>query len=505
MNKIGVVIKGPTMTITLLLFSYGVGVTIVLTVMVLRSEYYRQLYHQVAWDQYSLERVKITFQQLNSIISTLYPLIDRFNKPVGRPPTDRRFQLRFVIWWKLFGPEGQQTAVDIFNQSPSLQQIIQAPPVQYTRSSLRRFLHLLGETGWQEIGVTLVQLLIEKDYLSLSRLTIDSFPVYSYLNPRKCYRSAPFKPKIAKSIFTRLNLSNVVELFPIQHGLSKSLSDKVLAWVHHYLWDIPSEASNHSVIFSKNGRHSVLGIRKGWKSVSTYRNFLKRVQSLPNRSQIENALLTEITRVLTTLNLIPSKSDFHSLDELRSVFYAPHRKNDPEISLNYCAAKDHHFFGRGGLIVTSPDLEVPVLVGLTSKYKQSESQIQIFLRKLFQHYNHKLRGISMIGDSEFGTPLIKRMLAHACQVNPSIDNYGNSSIRYHYTSSERSDLKTNERTIGRLTTQHKLERPKVYGNNSVAIHLQLATLSDILIFWYNILSKNKAHPHSFARIGRKKF
>ena len=114
------------MITTLLLFSYGVGVTIVLTVMVIRSEYYRYLYHEVAWDEYSLENVKTTFQHLNSVISEVYPIINKLDKLRGRPATDRRFQLRFVIWWKLFGPESQQTAVDTLNRSPSLRKILRA-------------------------------------------------------------------------------------------------------------------------------------------------------------------------------------------------------------------------------------------------------------------------------------------------------------------------------------------------------------------------------------------
>ena len=118
-----------------------------------------------------------------------------------------------MIWWKLFGPIGQQSAVETLNRSPSLQKILAAPQDPYTRSSLRRFLHLLGEPGFQEIGIILVKFLVKKKYLQLSRMTIDSFPVYSYLNPIKCYRSAPFNRKVAKQLYSRLNLDTVLQLF----------------------------------------------------------------------------------------------------------------------------------------------------------------------------------------------------------------------------------------------------------------------------------------------------
>lgn len=505
MNKIQVVIKRQNMNTTILLFSYGVGTTIVLTVMVIRSEYYRHLYHNVAWDHYSLENVKIFFRRMNSVLTELYPLVNQLNKGQGRPATDRRFQLRFVIWWKLFGPRGQQTAVRELNHSPSLQYLLQSPVDPYSRSSLRRFLQDLGEDGFQEIGVTLVKFLIEAKYVTLSRITIDSFPVYSYLNPRKCYRTAPFNRRIAKQIYKQLQLGNILKLFPKQHGRTAPLSDKLKVWLHHFLWDIPSDATNHHLIFAKPNRKTVIRLEKGWKCVDTYRNFLKTVRCLPNRAQIEFALLTETTRILNKLQLVKSINQFQTLNDLRGVFYDPHRFYDRGISLHYCAAKDQHFFGRGGLLVSSPELELPLMVGLTPKYKQSDPQILDFLNKLARSFKTELNYVNVIGDSEFGTQLIKQTLHQYFQATTHIDNYGNSSNRYQYSPTQKQDLKTNERIIGRLTTQHQLERPIVYGESSVSIHLQLAMISDLFIVCYNLMNGNRKHPHSFLPLGGKKF
>jgi len=505
MNKIGVIIKRLNMITTLLLFSYGVGTTIVLTVMVIRSEYYRHLYHNVAWDHYSLENVKLFFRRMNSVLATIYPLVDQLNKGQGRPATDRRFQLRFVIWWKLFGPKGQQTAVRDFNHSPSLQSILQSPANPYSRSSLRRFLQDLGEKGFQEIGVKLVKFLVEAKYLTLSRITIDSFPVYSYLNPRKCYRTASFNRGVAKQIYDQLQLVNILKLFPKQHGRSAPLSDKLKVWIHHFLWDIPSDATNHYLIFANSKRNAVMRLKKGWKCVDTYRNFLKVVTRLPNRALIESCLVTEMTRILHNLNLLPQTRKFRTLEDLRGVFYSPHRGHDTGISLHYCAAKDHHFFGRGGLLVSSPELELPLMVGLTPKYKQSELQILNFLKKLARLFKTELNNVNVIADSEFGTHLIKQTFHRKFQATTYIDNYGNSTDRYQYTRSQKRDLKTNERIIGRLTTQHQLERPIVYGESSVSTHLQLAMISDLLIVCYNSINGNGKHPHSFLPLGGKKF
>lgn len=505
MNKIQVVIKRQNMLMTLLLFSYGVGTTIVLTVMVIRSEYYRHLYRNVAWDKYSLENVKVFFWRINSVLTKLYPLVDRLNKQQGRPATDRRFQLRFVIWWKLFGSKGQQTAVRELYRSPSLQSILQAPADSYSRSSLRRFLKDLGEEGFQEIGVKVVKFLIESKYFTLSRITIDSFPVYSYLNPKKCYQTAPFNRKIAKQIYQRLQLKNILKLFPKQHGRSAPLSDKLKAWIHHYLWDIPADATNCHLIFEKPDRGAVMMLKKGWKSVDTYRNFLKVVSRLSTRARIESLLVMEITRILRELNLLPQNKQVRTLEDLKAVFYSPHRDHDPGISLNYCAAKDHHFFGRGGLLVSSPDLELPIMMELTPKYKQSEPQILGFLNKLFRSFKAELTNVTVIADSEFGTDLIKQVFYRDFKATTHIGNYGNSTDRYQYTKSQKRALKTNERIIGRLTTRHQLERPIIYGKKSVSIHLQLAMLSDLLIVCYNLFTGNRTRPHSFLSLGGKKF
>lgn len=490
---------------TLLLLSYGVGVTIVLTFAIRRSENYRHLYHQVAWDQYSLETVKWFFQRMRPVLETIYPVVDKLNKDQGRPPTDRRFQLRFIIWWKLYGPTGQKTAVDEFNRSTVLPEILQAPPDRYTRYSLRRFLTDLGENGFQQIGITLVRYLLKHKYLTITDLVIDSFPVYSYLNPVKCYQSAPFNRKLATQIFAKLELGKILQLFPKQHGRSAPVADKLKAWIHHYLWDIPSEAMNHRLIFSQAHRKSILRLEKGWTVVNTYRNFLPTISRLPNRIQIQLALVTEIERILKELNIIPSQKRLESLDDLRTVFYKSHRSKDSGISLAHCAAKKHDFFGRGGLITISPFLELPLLIGLTPKYKQSELQIIDFLKTLAKYLKSELQEIKVISDSEFGTANIKSELKAQFQAKPCIDNYGNSKERYNYTASQRIKLKTVERVIGRLTTQFQLERPKVYGNKNVAIHLQLAGLSDLLIVCYNLMNGNKGHPHSHSLLRGKKF
>ena len=107
MINIEIIIKRLNMLTTFILFIYGVVTTIVFTVMVIRREYYRHFYLDVAWDQYSLENDTNFFHRMSRILLDIYPFVDQFNKKQGRFTIDRRFRLRFIIWWKLFSPQGQ--------------------------------------------------------------------------------------------------------------------------------------------------------------------------------------------------------------------------------------------------------------------------------------------------------------------------------------------------------------------------------------------------------------
>jgi len=161
------------MTITGLLFIYSVIITSFLTIAVVRAEHYRILYQGVFYDSQSLERVGNFFKKIEPALKSLYPIVDGLNKKRGRPATDRRFQLRFIIWWKFFAPLPQQTAVNRFNSSPELRMILNAPPNPYTRSSLRRFLKDLGEENMVKMTAKLLGKLLKKKMIDTSKVVLD--------------------------------------------------------------------------------------------------------------------------------------------------------------------------------------------------------------------------------------------------------------------------------------------------------------------------------------------
>jgi hypothetical protein len=488
------------MSLTLLLLSYGVIATSFLTIVYVRSEYYKHLYQNVLWDSYSLERMRLFFQKIDPLLKLMYPIVDRLNKRRGRPATNRRFQLRFVIWWKFFAPGPQKTAVDRLNKSPELQQILKAPVNRYTRASLQRFLKDVGEEGFRHMGFLLGLKLLRKGIVDASKVVLDSFPIYSFLNMKKCLNIPKFNKKLAKRFYQELNLDHIVSKFPQQRKKSAPLGDKLKVWIHQYLWDIPSNQRNHYYIFGRTNRREILGLEKGWKTTKTYHDFLDTLKALPNTSEIEYAIVTEVVRVLRQLGVALKSAQYQRIEDLRFVFHTPHRLKDPTISLNYCAPKDQHFMGRGGLLAILPSLGIPLFLQVTPKYKQSEDSVRTFLKSMSQQYKGFLQEIEVYADSEFGTEGIKDMLKRLFKATSYIDVYARSLTRSILTIEQKNIRKTVECVIARLENQFSLEHPPVLGNDSVAIHTQLCFFCDLLLVSYNLLTGNHTHPHSLSYI-----
>ena len=99
------------------------------------------------------------------------------------------------------------------------------------------------------------------------------------------------------------------------------------------------------------------------------------------------------------------------------------------ISLYYCAAKHRYEFGRGGLLAILPELELPVRVALTPKYKQSESSILTYLERLKRSYGAHLRGVKVLGDTEFGLASIRQVIQERFRGTSQFPNYGRSLER----------------------------------------------------------------------------
>lgn len=483
-----------------LLFNYILGVHLFLIVLYVRGQHWKKSYQEALMDSSSLERVRQFFKTIQPLLKLLYPLVDRLNKPVGHPSTDRRFQLRFLFWWKFFAPLPKSTAIKRFNTSPNLQTILEAPEKPYTRFALRRFLEAIGDGGFIQMGLLIIAMLVKKGVLDISKIILDSFPIYSFLNWAKCLRMPKFDKNFARQFFHLLSLEEITKLFPKQHWKAAPLADKLKVWIHHWLWDIPSVDMNHRVIFGEKNHQQVMVLEKGWKTAQTYRNFITFVKQLSNFATIEQAILTEARRVLGLLGSVRKGLPLRHIEDLCQVFHSPHRFKDPGITLNYCSSKNQTFMGRGGLIAAAASLELPLLLQTTTRYKQSEKQIVSFLTDLRDNLRLLLKDLEVYGDAEFGTQTIKQAIVDILQAIAHVDNYGNSSVKSTLTADQKRIRKTVERVIARLETNFQIEHPRFLGPKFVAIHTQLCYLCDLFLVSFNVFSDNQAHPHSLKRI-----
>jgi hypothetical protein len=461
---------------------------------------WRIRYQTVVLDTYALERIRKFFQTLQPVLKRLYPLVDRLKARHGRPATDYRFQLRFLLWWKVFGPVPMATAVRRFNQSPELHNLLGAPASAYTRFALLRFLKKLQPRTIATMCLQLLKDWLATGFLDLGHLVIDSFPVYSYLNFRKCLKIPKFDHQWAKAFFDELQLDSIVEFFPKAHGLAAPYVDKLKCWIYHHLWDIPSAKHVHQRVFGKFQHGKILDLQRGWKTVDTYRNFLKQLKTLPNARTIEQAVLREVDRVLQRLQVPRKRGSWVTMADLQRVFRPSHRHKDAGISLSHCAANHQTFFGRGGLIVVTKQLGIPLLVELTATYKQSTADILKYLDRLHQMFGPCLSGATFSGDSEFGSQPIIARLTHRLRVQPQIPGYGFAKGQSPLVKKDKATTLVIERAIARMNGNFQLEHPRHLGNAAVHQHLHLCWLCDLLLLQFNRLNGNQAHSHSMLNI-----
>ena len=64
----------------------------------------------------------------------------------------------------------------------------------------------------------------------------------------------------------------------------------------------------------------------------------------------------------------------------------------------------------------------------------------------------------------------------------------------------RTLVKMVERVIGRLESNWHLEHPRLLGEHYARFHLKMAAFCDLIEVYFNLLSGNHSHPHSFKTI-----
>jgi hypothetical protein len=130
----------------------------------------------------SLDQMDRFFQAISPILEPIYPILEEIQASRGRPPLDHPFQLRWFIWYLLFGEQTLEKSLQKFNSWPELQHLLKCPVKTYHQSTLTRFLARVGPITLRKIHVALVLEGLKLGLIKGVHLVIDGFPVLSYLS-----------------------------------------------------------------------------------------------------------------------------------------------------------------------------------------------------------------------------------------------------------------------------------------------------------------------------------
>ena len=488
------------MTFQFLRSIYCVGSSVILIFLSLQIRQFRTWYRVLLLHPEAPLRVQRFFLEMDPVFHRFYPLLDRLKSPRGRPATDYRFQFRWLVWWKFFGPPILQQAIRAFNHSPFLHTVLRAPTHLYSREIFHGFRQKLGAGPLERMQALLIQEFTRQGLLNWRLLIVDSFPVKSFLNTVKCLKVPSINYEHLAQFLSTVSVQPVLQRLHISPRVRGKMQTKLVALLVKAVWDLPSWGRCWTVLYGGKTKARSLRVPYAYKTAHS----LKRIEALlaqrPDRAELERLLVQAATRALIQLQLKPPTWAPTTLIELNGCWHTPHRWRDPGISLYYCAAKHRYEFGRGGVLAILPELELPLRVELTPKYKQSESSILKYFDRLQRSYGPRLQGVKVLGDSEFGLASIRQIIQERFQGTPRFPNYGRSLEREEISKEDRARRKMVERVIGRLATTWQLETPRHLGADYARFHLQMGVLCDQLQVVFNRHLGNGAHPHAIKAI-----
>lgn len=488
------------MTFQHLLSTYSLGSTVILIFLSLQNRRFWKWYRVLLLNPDAPLRVQRFFIEIEPVFQRFYPLLDRLKCHRGRPATNYRFQFRWMAWWKFFGPPNLQQAIRTFNQSKFLQNLLRAPSQLYSREIFHGFRKKLGTGTLERMQALLIQGFEHRGLLDWGILIVDSFPVKSFLNTVKCLKIPPLNYDQMAQFLATISLQPVLTRLHVSPRSRAKMQTKLLALLVKAVWDLPSWGRGWNVLYGGKAKAQSIRLPYAYKAALSLKSIEPLLAKRPDRAELERLLVRAAVKALTRLKLKPATWSPKTLNELNGCWHTPHRWRDPGISLYYCAAKHRYEFGRGGLLAILPGLELPIMVELTPKYKQSEASILNFFAQLKRRYGRRLRGVRVLGDSEFGLHSIRQAVQELFQGTAIFPNYGRSGEPGEISKADRTLRKMVDRVIGRLDTTWHMETPRHLGTEYAGFHLQLCVLCDLLQVVFNLHLGNGAHPHAINPI-----
>ncbi len=488
------------MPLNTLMLIYSFILTIISIFLFCQKTSYKKKYLKLLIDPNELQRVQLFFETIKSPLKEIYKLLKPLNFKRGRKPTNYCFQFRWLLWWKFFGPRKLSRAIDIFNENDTLRKILCAPDKLHSREIFHGFRKKLNEGKLEQIQAVLLKKINNLHKLNFDTLVFDTFPINSPLNNSKCAKSPKRNFNDIKTFIDNLNLSPILNKLEISVKKRTNFETKFIALLVKTIWDFASWDQCHKDIYGKEALKANINLPKVYKSSNSLRDIEKFLKGCKKRLEIEKELLALASSVLRNCNIGKKNVKPRNIEELVLFIHKPHRFKDPGISLSYCAAKNNYFFGRGGIVAAINDLELPIMVSLTSKYKQSEESILEFLKKLNNNFGMMLKDTKVVADSEFGTKNIIQELKKLTTNEILIPRYRTNKKPNKNPKLFKKLRVLIERVIGRQHVQWHLEKPRHIGAVFSNFHIQSCIICDYLQVLFNLKNGSRDHPHALRTI-----
>ena len=485
------------MIIETLLFIYSLFLTCILIFLLPQTIKYRKWYLKLLVDSKSNFRTERFFKEMNNIFKRFYPYLESLKQKRGRKPTDFCFQFRWMIWWRFFGSYILQKALREYNESEFLKILLGGPAYEYTREQFHDFRKKLSPEIIEQWGTELILELVNNNISILKTIIMDSFPIKSYLNTQKCLKAPKIDFLDLKKFIDSLKLDDIIKLISDSPKMYTKLKTKLIVLIVKETWDLNSWNRTWKELTGKKANEVGISLPHSYKSIAAIKAIEEDLKKIIKGKSIELYLLENLTPIIKNLGKKSSNFKLKLLTDLNFTWHKPHKARDPGIGMYYCATKDENRFGRGGIILVSKLLEIPLLIINTPKYKQGTESILNSIDKIKNSFGKCLESSKLLADSEFGILDILEALKSKITTHLAIPNYGASEDKNNLSKQDRDDRKGVERVIARLETNWHLEKPRHLGEEYVSFHVNLIRLCDILQLLFNNKINNTLHPHAF--------
>lgn len=421
------------------------------------------------------------FNSLNSILDTVYPVVDGYVASRGRKPIDHRFQLRFLIWHKLFGRPELSNSIIEFNNNDKLRKALHSPVESLSLSVVDRFVLRVGEAGFKEILALLVTECVKRGILTGKHLVMDGFPIHSLLNTAKCLKLPDWSNERFVDFFGQLGLEEIIEELPVLHGRCNPALDKIKTLLVELLWSFPSDTTIHKFLFGTRGLAITLGYIKPMKTVMTWKKFIQAFLSQSEYEYARQLLLAQLRQIPEIQAILPTNWIPTTLIDLKGIFSNTHAAKDPGSRLNYCAAKNETYWGREGVIIADQPTGLALGITIQSSSKITGAQAVKVLQSFTSRHTEEIKVETVTMDREFDNHVVHRYLKRELCVKDQVLRKNASAKQYKKQKPWQRLRLAVERCIAFLTLHFNIEFPRCRGDERVRCWTQLCGICQILV------------------------